>query len=282
MNISLDDLIKRCLAEDIGPGDLTTEALIGPDVRARGELRARENGVVAGLPVAGRVFAMVDEGIVFTPRVADGAVVAAGETLAAVAGPARGILIGERLALNFLQRLSGIATLTARLGELIAEYPARLVDTRKTTPGLRVLEKYAVRAGGGHNHRFGLYDGILIKDNHIAVAGGVDTAVRAARAAAPHTLRIEVEADTLAQVEEAVTAGADIILLDNMDPLTVRRAVEQAAGRCLLEASGGINMNNIAAYAAAGVDYISLGQLTHSAPALDIGLDLTAEGAAKA
>ncbi|MDI6710654.1 MAG: carboxylating nicotinate-nucleotide diphosphorylase [Thermoanaerobacterales bacterium] len=276
----LDDLIRRCLAEDVGPGDLTTEALVDPGARARGEFRVREDGVVAGLPVAARVFALVDERIVFTPHVAEGTRVTAGETLAVVEGPARGILTGERLALNFLQRLCGIATLTARLAVLIAGHPARLLDTRKTTPGLRALEKYAVRAGGGHNHRFGLYDGILIKDNHILVAGGVREAVARARAAAPHTLRIEVEAETLEQVEEALDAGSDVILLDNMDPATVRRAVELVGGRCLLEASGGIRESNIAAFAATGVDYISLGALTHSARALDIGLDFIPEGAA--
>jgi len=279
-NAGLDDLIKRSLAEDIGPGDLTTEAVVDPDVRARGEFRVREDGVAAGLPVAERVFALVDGRISFTPLVAEGARVTAGDVLATVEGPARGILTAERVALNFLQRLCGIATLAARLADLIAAYPARLLDTRKTTPGLRALEKYAVRIGGGHNHRFGLYDGILIKDNHIIVAGGVREAVARARAAAPHTLRIEVEASTLEEVEEALAAGADIILLDNMDPATVRRAVELAGGRCLLEASGGINERNIVEFAATGVDFISLGALTHSARALDIGLDFIPEGTA--
>lgn len=269
----LTPLIDMCLAEDIGGGDLTTRVLVEPATMAAGRVVLREAGVVAGLPVAACVFQRLSRDIVFRPLAIDGERCPAGRVLAEVSGEASAILSGERLALNFLQRLSGIATATAHLVDRVAGFAARIVDTRKTTPGLRVLEKYAVRAGGGGNHRFGLFDGVLIKDNHLVLAGGVTKAVRAARAKAPHTVRIEVEVEDLAGVEEALAAGADIILLDNMDVDTMARAVALVDGRALTEASGGISGATVATVAACGVDFISVGALTHSARALDIGLD---------
>jgi len=271
----LTPLIDRCLAEDTGGGDLTTLALVEPGTRATGRIVLREPGVVAGLPVAAKVFERLSPDIVFSPRVREGESCPKGRVLAVVSGDAAAILGGERLALNFLQRLSGIATATRRLVDLVAGYSTRIVDTRKTTPGLRLLEKYAVRAGGGYNHRFGLFDGVLIKDNHLVLAGGVARAVRAARARAPHTVRIEVEVEDLAGVEEALSAGADIILLDNMDLETMARAVALVGGRALTEASGGITEATVAAVAASGVDFISVGALTHSVRSLDIGLDFS-------
>lgn len=272
----LEQLIDRCLAEDIGPGDITTDSVVPPELVTTGFIKARQEGVVAGLPVAGAVFRRLDPELVFNPLVAEGADVDAGTVLVRLEGRARSILTGERLALNFLQRLSGVATITRRLVRLVDGYPVRLVDTRKTTPGLRVLEKYAVRVGGGHNHRLGLFDAVLIKDNHIRAAGGIRQAVERARQALPHTVKIEVETEDLAGVAEALEAGADIIMLDNMDTGTMARAVEMVRGRALLEASGGITGQTLPAVAATGVDVISVGALTHSAPALDISLDLGA------
>jgi nicotinate-nucleotide pyrophosphorylase (carboxylating) len=272
--IEIDHLIRMALAEDIRSGDLTTCATVPADARATGALRTRDSGVVAGLDVARRVFALLDPEIHFQARVRDGDPVKRGDVLATVSGPARPILSGERVALNFLRHLSGIATRTRRLKDLTAPHPVRLVDTRKTTPGLRTLEKYAVCVGGGHNHRFGLDDGILIKDNHIAMAGGIAAAVRAARNVAPHTLKVEVEVEDLAGVREALEAGADIILLDNMPPGLLREAVRMVDKRVPLEASGNIGEHNIAEIARTGVDIISVGRLTHSVPVLDIGLDL--------
>ncbi|SFR09307.1 carboxylating nicotinate-nucleotide diphosphorylase [Desulfoscipio geothermicus] len=271
---ALHELIDRCLAEDIGPGDLTTNSIVPHRMQVTGFIKAKQDGVVAGLPVARAVFHRLDPELEFLSQVNEGARVRAGEVLGRLCGRARTILTGERLALNFLQRLSGIATVTANLVELVRDYPARIVDTRKTTPGLRLLEKYAVRVGGGHNHRLGLYDAVLIKDNHIRVAGGIANAVRRARASIPHTAKIEVETEDLAGVAQALEAGADIIMLDNMDPETMAVAVRQVNGRALLEASGGISAQTIRAVAATGVDIISVGALTHSAPALDISLDV--------
>ncbi|MBF7082806.1 carboxylating nicotinate-nucleotide diphosphorylase [Desulfallas sp. Bu1-1] len=271
---ALNQLIDRCLAEDTGTGDLTTDSIVPPDLNAVGYIKAKQNGVVAGLPVARAVFRRLDPELEFLPRVAEGARVKTGEVLVQLNGRARTILTGERLALNFLQRLSGIATLTSRLVELVRDYPVRIVDTRKTTPGLRLLEKYAVRVGGGHNHRLGLFDAVLIKDNHIRVAGGIRTAVERARKAVPHTAKIEVEVEDLDGVAEALEAGADIIMLDNMDPKTMSAAVQMVNGRALVEASGGISTANIQAVAASGVDIISVGALTHSVTALDISLDV--------
>ena len=269
-------IVDLALAEDIGPGDVTTLATVPRDAQARATMLAKSAGVISGLGVAGFVFLRVDPTVSFTPTVADGTRVATRTVIAELAGPARSLLTAERVALNLIQRLSGVATATARYVEAVAGTNARIVDTRKTTPGLRQLEKQAVRDGGGHNHRVGLADGVLIKDNHLAAIGGPDRVRRAvcqARTFAPHTLRIEVEVTTLAEVEEALAAGADVILLDNMDVATMRRAVEVVAGRALLEASGGVNLDTVRAIAETGVDLISVGALTHSAPALDISLN---------
>ncbi|KUK41306.1 MAG: Nicotinate-nucleotide pyrophosphorylase [Clostridia bacterium 62_21] len=271
---ALDELIRRALEEDIGPGDLTTAAVVPAAARAAGVFLCKEQGVVAGLFVSARVFALLDPAVRFAARVAEGAAVKAGDVLAEVEGPARPLLTGERVALNFLRHLSGIATRTAGMVALVKDYPVRIVDTRKTTPGLRALEKYAVRAGGGYNHRFGLYDGVLIKDNHIRAAGGITAALRAVRAAVPHTVKIEVEVEDLAGVKEALAAGADAILLDNMPPEMMREAVRLVGGRAVLEASGGITEANVVEVAATGVDIISAGALTHSVRALDISLEL--------
>ncbi len=273
-NIVLEDLIDRVLKEDIGTGDVTTNSIVPPDYTTIGFIHAKEPGVVAGLPVAGAVFRRLSPHISFQIRVREGERVQAGQLLARVEGEARAILSGERVALNLLQRMSGIATYTARLVELIREFKAKIVDTRKTTPGLRILEKYAVRVGGALNHRFGLYDAVLIKDNHIKVAGSITRAVELARANIPYTMKVEVEVENLAGVEEALAAGADIIMLDNMDIPTMTRAVELVGGRAFLEASGRINEQNIVEVARTGVDFISLGALTHSARSLDISLDV--------
>jgi nicotinate-nucleotide pyrophosphorylase (carboxylating) len=268
-----DPLIESALAEDIGREDITTNAVIDADATWSGTIVARENGVIAGLPVAQRVFALVDSQITWTPLVQDGACVAGGTRLAELRGPARGLLTGERVALNFLGRLSGIATLTRRYVEAVGTLRARITDTRKTTPGLRVLERYAVRAGGGANHRLRLVDAVLIKDNHLAAAGSVGQAVERARAHSPSGTIVEVECDTLEQVSDAIAAGADAVLLDNMDDATMERAVCMARGAAIVEASGGMTIERAAAAARAGVDVISVGALTHSARALDVALD---------
>lgn len=270
----LDRLIDMALEEDLGPGDITTESIVPETLWARAEFIAREEGVVAGLPVAGRVFKRLDLETEFRAEVTEGSAVKAGAVLAVVAGRARTILTGERVALNFVRHLSGIATRTRRLVAAVEGLRAVVLDTRKTTPGLRALEKYAVRAGGGRNHRFGLFDGILIKDNHIRAAGGIKEAVARARARAPHTLKVEVEVQSLDEVEEALAAGADIIMLDNMPVAAMREAVRRIGGRALVEASGGITEENIREVAATGVDFISVGALTHSARALDISLEI--------
>ncbi|MFZ5633945.1 MAG: carboxylating nicotinate-nucleotide diphosphorylase [Bacillota bacterium] len=272
--VLLKKIVSRALREDIGTGDITTQSIVSENFTAVGFIRAKESGVVAGLDVAGEVFLQLCPDISYQPGVKDGERVVAGQLLARVEGNAGAILTGERVALNFLQRMSGIATRTAYLAELIAGEKARLVDTRKTTPGIRVLEKYAVRAGGGHNHRFGLYDAILIKDNHIKVAGSISEAISRAKARAPFSMSIEVEVESLEGVEEAIRAGADIIMLDNMDPATMKKAVELVDGRALLEASGGINEETIQGVAQTGVDFISVGSLTHSVKSLDISLDV--------
>jgi nicotinate-nucleotide pyrophosphorylase (carboxylating) len=264
------------LAEDIGGGDITSALIVAAGRRARGRLLAKAAGVISGLEVAGEILRRVDPTIIFTPLVADGDTVAAMNPIATVEGLARNLLTGERVALNLLQRLSGVATLTA-LCRCSARNRARVVDTRKTTPVLRVLEKAAVRHGGGHNHRFGLTDGVLIKDNHLAAVGGADRVTRAvslARQGAPHTLRIEIEVTTLDELAQALEAGADIVLLDNMEIADLRTAVAMTDGQALLEASGGVTLESVAEIAATRVDLISVGALTHSAPALDISLDL--------
>jgi len=273
----IDAIIASALAEDIHTGDITTTALLTKSRQISGFLRAKEELVVSGLGVAGRVFAMLDNGAVFTPLAGDGDRVAAGTVIARISGDAAMLLQGERVALNLLQRMCGVATLTSRYVQAVAGTRARIVDTRKTTPGLRVLEKYSVRVGGGINHRTGLYDGVLIKENHIVAAGGITEAVKRARAYIPHTLKIEIETETLDEVREAVAAGADIIMLDNMDTVTMKTAVEFIAGRALVEASGGVNLQSVRAIAETGVDIISVGALTHSAPSMDISMLLEAE-----
>lgn len=269
------EIARRALSEDVGTGDVTTLYTVSPSTRAEAVILAKSAGVVAGLPVAAAVFLQVDSSLVIESQVEEGAHVQPGQTLMTISGAAQSILTGERVALNFVQHLSGIATKTARFVELAAGTRARIVDTRKTTPGLRALEKYAVRVGGGHNHRFGLYDAVLIKDNHIAASGSITQAVQNAFAQAPHTMTVTVECDTLAQVQEAVDAGADIVLLDNMTTVQMEQAIEIVAGQAATEASGGVNEDTVAAIALTGVDIISVGALTHSAPALDISLDLS-------
>lgn len=271
------DLIKRALEEDIWTGDITTEATIPEERQAVARVWTKVDGVIAGLPLFKQVFLQVDPTLQVELLVGDGFVATAGATLAHISGSARSILQAERVALNFLQRLSGIATRTSRLAEAIKFYQARIVDTRKTTPGLRMLEKYAVRMGGGYNHRFGLYDAVLIKDNHIAVAGGIKEAVTAVRRRIGHTTKIEVEVETLEQLCEALESRADIIMLDNMSIDTMKEAVKQAHGKAILEASGGISEENIVEVAKTGVDYISVGAITHSVRALDISLDIALE-----
>ncbi|MDH7478548.1 MAG: carboxylating nicotinate-nucleotide diphosphorylase [Syntrophomonadaceae bacterium] len=274
--IWLEAVVAGALAEDLGSGDLTTSAIVPAGQQTRGIIYSKDRGVLAGLEVARRVFKRLDREIGFFPRLADGDRLEPGVEIAEVQGSARAILSGERVALNFLQRLSGIATLTARCAGRLNGSFTRIVDTRKTTPGLRALEKYAVRVGGGFNHRFGLYDMVLIKDNHIKLAGGIREAVERVRARVSPMVRIEVEVETLAQLEEALEAGVDIIMLDNMSQEQLRQSVERARGQVLLEASGGIREEDLPAVAGTGVDFISLGALTHSAPALDISLDLLA------
>ncbi len=271
---SLDPLIDLAFDEDIGIGDITTEATVPPTQEGIGTLLAKSSGIVAGLPVAERVFARLDAKLTFRTLVSDGDAVKAGTPIAEVQGSAKTILMGERTALNFLQRLSGIATLTAQFVEAVSDYDTKIVDTRKTAAGWRAVQKYAVGVGGGSNHRFGLYDGVLIKDNHIVAAGGVENAVRRAREIVPHTAKIEIEIETVDQVEEALAAGADILLLDNM-PLGIMRGVVQEVGdRVITEASGGITLDQVQAVAATGVDLISVGALTHSAMPMDISLTL--------
>ena len=271
----LEPLLRAALQEDLGrAGDITTDALIPEAAQASAQLVARQPGIVAGLALAEMAFRLVDPALRFATAVPDGCRITPGETIARIEGPARGILTGERVALNFLGHLSGIATATASIVQAIAHTHARITCTRKTTPGLRAVEKYAVRCGGGANHRFGLDDAILIKDNHIAIAGGIGPALARARAHAGHLVKIEIEVDTLAQLEEVLAMGADAILLDNMGPAQLAEAVRMVAGRAVTEASGGITLETAPAVAEAGVDLISAGWLTHSAVVLDIGLDI--------
>jgi nicotinate-nucleotide pyrophosphorylase (carboxylating) len=270
----LDRLIDLALEEDLGTGDVTTRALIPPDLQGEANLRAKETLVAAGLPAAALVFHRVDPALSFQTAVPEGQEVQPGTVLARVIGPVQSILSAERVALNFLQRLSGVATLTRKLAALVAGTGAVLVDTRKTTPGWRALEKYAVRVGGGRNHRFGLYDGVLIKNNHLSAVGSVSAAVRQAREQAHQLLKIEVEVTDLTGLTEALAAGADIIMLDNMDEATMKQAVELTNGRALVEASGGMTAKRLPGVAATGVNFISMGRLTHSATAMDIHLRL--------
>ncbi len=271
--MALDARLRDFLQEDIGHVDLTATLMVDEAMTGRFEMRAREPMTIAGLAVAARVFSLYDAGIDIERLAADGQTVPEGAVLMRLQGPARSLLTVERTALNLIQHLSGIATLTARYVERIAGTGAQLVDTRKTTPGLRALEKHAVACGGGRNHRLGLDSGVMLKDNHIAVCGGIAEAVARARSRVPVLTRIEVECDRLDQVEEALAAGADVIMLDNMPVETMRRAVELVDGRVPLEASGGVRLETIRDIAETGVDFISVGRITQSAPAVDIGLD---------
>ncbi|MCL6642340.1 MAG: carboxylating nicotinate-nucleotide diphosphorylase [Candidatus Bipolaricaulota bacterium] len=299
---ALRELIERALREDLGSGDVTTEAICESDQMGRAVIRTKEPCVVAGVPVAHIVFETLDSQIEFTPRVRDGERLSAHQTIAEIKGQLRAILMGERTALNFLQRLSGIATTTARYVEAVRDFSVKILDTRKTAPGLRILDKYAVRVGGGQNHRLGLFDGVLIKTNHIRAAGGIVRAIERARRLAPTTLKIEVEVKDLTELQEALEAGADIIMLDNMALDEMRRAVQlvkgpnplspfpkeeggkaplPASGRGwgrgpLLEASGGVTLENLREIAATGVDFISVGALTHSVQAIDMHLEVLA------
>ncbi|MYA72475.1 carboxylating nicotinate-nucleotide diphosphorylase, partial [Candidatus Poribacteria bacterium] len=267
---ALDPLIELAFEEDIGIGDITTEATVPPTQKGIGTLLAKSEGIVAGLPVAERVFEKLDATLTFRRLVKEGDAVVSDTPIAEVQGSAKTILIGERTALNFLQRLSGIATLTAQFVETVAGYDTKIVDTRKTAAGWRAAQKYAVRVGRAQNHRFGLYDGVLIKDNHIVAAGGIGNAVQRARQTVPHTAKIEVEVETVEQVDEALEAGADILLLDNMPPGLMQRVVQEVSNRAVTEASGGITLDTVKAVAATGVDFISVGALTHSAMPMDI------------
>jgi len=271
-NIYIDEIIMSALKEDMSLGDITTDNLIDKTAVSRARLIAKENGVIAGLDVAERVFKLLDNGIEFTRHVEDGASVKKGDIIAGVAGSTAVLLKGERTALNFLQRLSGIASKTGEFCEKVKDLPVRIVDTRKTTPGLRFLEKYAIRAGGGHNHRFSLSDGVLIKDNHIKAAGSIRKAIELARRNIPHTIKIEVEAESLEQVKEALESKADIIMLDNMSLEMMKEAVRLIDKRALVEASGNVNLHTVRDIALTGVDIISVGELTHSVKAMDISM----------
>lgn len=269
-------LVDAALAADLGPGDVTTRLVVARDAVGHGVLEARQDLVVCGLPVAEAVFRAVDPSLELTPRVADGDVVTAGTVIADVRGPLRGLLSGERTALNFLMRMCGVATLSRRYVEAVAGTGAEIVDTRKTLPGWRVLDKYAVATGGATNHRVGLYDGILLKDNHVAIAGGVVPAVKTALANAPAGLRVQVEVESESDAVAAVEAGADFLLLDNCAPPVLRAIVDRLQGRALLEASGGVHLENVREVAETGVGRISIGALTHSAPAADLALEIAA------
>ncbi|RWI90025.1 MAG: carboxylating nicotinate-nucleotide diphosphorylase [Mesorhizobium sp.] len=277
--IIMEPIVRGALLEDLGrAGDITSDAIIPADCKATLALNARQAGVVAGLDLVMFAFLLVDPGISMQLRCPEGGKVSAGETIAVVSGPARSLLTAERTALNFLCKMSGIATATAALVNAVRGHNAKIVCTRKTTPGLRVLEKYAVRAGGGANHRFALDDAVLIKDNHIAIAGDIRTAIERARAAIGHMVKIEVEVDTLDQLEMALQVGVDAVLLDNMSVEDLAQAVAMVGGRAITEASGRVTRASAAAIAATGVDLISVGWLTHSAPILDIGLDMPVDG----
>jgi len=273
-NILVDKIIEQALLEDIGTGDITTESIIPSNLKAKGIIKTSEEGIVAGLDIACLVFRKLDSDITFQEKIKDGTKVARGKVLADITGPARTILKGERVALNFLQRMSGIATITSKFCQEVKDFPIRIVDTRKTTPGLRILEKYAVCMGGGHNHRFGLYDAVLIKDNHLALAGGIKLAVNSVRKQISHTVKIEVEVENLSQLQEALEMKVDIIMLDNMNLDAMREAVKMVKGETLIEASGGITLEKVRKIAQTGVDLISIGALTHSVKSLDISMEI--------
>ncbi len=268
------ETVRRALEEDLGAGDITSLALFTTADQGHGMILAKQEGIIAGLPVAELVFKLCPPGCAFIPLVPDGERVQAGQEVARVEGPLLATLGGERVALNFLQRMSGIATLTSLYVEKVKPYKARICDTRKTVPGLRLLDKYAVRMGGGINHRWNLGDAVLLKDNHIKVAGSISEAIKRVRGVIPLTTKVEVEVETLEQVAQALKGGADLILLDNMDIPEMREAVKLAQGYALVEASGGITLDRVTEVAATGVDFISVGALTHSVPALDLSLEL--------
>lgn len=270
--IGLDDFLLCALKEDVGTGDITTNCCIPAENCSEAYFLAKEDGVICGIDIAQRVFSILDKNITVIPKMKDGDLVKNGDIIAVVFGPSRGILTGERVALNLIQRLSGTATATAKAVASIAGTNTKIADTRKSTPCLRVLEKYAVRVGGGHNHRFNLSDGVLIKDNHISAAGGISSAVNAARAAVPHVMKIEVETETLDEVKQALDAGADIIMLDNMSIELMTKAVSLVDGKALTEASGNMGEKDLWEVAKTGVDFISIGALTHSVKSLDISL----------
>ncbi len=272
LDLNLNDLIEKALKEDVGTGDITTLSTIPADKTITGRFIAKETGILCGVDVVRAVFAFVDPTIKLDFANRDGDKIVKGDVIATVSGLARSILTGERLALNLLQHMSGVATRTSEAVEKVQGTGARIADTRKTTPGLRVLEKYAVKCGGGSNHRFNLADGVLIKDNHIEAAGGITAAVEMARRNIPHTLKIEVEIETFQQLNEALAAGADIIMLDNMSNEDMKKAVEIVGGRAITEASGNMGEKDLRAVAETGVDLISIGALTHSVKALDISL----------
>jgi nicotinate-nucleotide pyrophosphorylase (carboxylating) len=275
IRLLVEPIVRAALAEDLGrAGDITTDAVVPADARIDAVIAARQPGVLAGLDAALMAFELLDPALELKRLVPDGARVERGQLVARISGPARPVLAAERTALNLLCRLSGVATATRSLADAVTGHKAKIVCTRKTTPGLRILEKEAVRLGGGANHRFGLDDAMLIKDNHVAMAGGVVPALKRAKAAAGHLVKIELEVDTLDQLAEALGEGFDAVLLDNMDPPTLHRAVEMVAGRAITEASGRITRETVPAIAAAGVDLISSGWITHSAPILDLGLDV--------
>lgn len=271
---TLDALIESALAEDIGAGDVTTDAVIPVDMTCRGKIVCKEDGVIAGLSVAARVFALVDERITFDAKTKDGEKVQEDQIVARISGPARGMLKAERVALNFLQHLSGVATMTARYVKAVDGTKTKILDTRKTTPGLRGLEKYATRIGGADNHRMGLFDAVLVKDTHLALVGGITPSLRAVRKAYPDTA-INVEVSNIQELEQALNDKAPRILLDNFAPGQVREAMQLIRGRAVVEISGGVQVNNARAYALAGADYISVGALTHSATALDFSMKVT-------
>lgn len=270
----IKETVKRALEEDLGIGDITSDSVLSENFNTSAIFLVKSPGIIAGLPVVTEVWHQLDPGLIFTTEVKDGAFVSTGTEIAKISGPVKSILAGERVALNFLQRLSGIATKTARLVKLVEGFPVKVVDTRKTTPGLRILEKYAVLQGGGHNHRFNLADAVLIKDNHIAACGSILEAVKRARAAVPHTMTIEVEVENEMQTREALEAKADIIMLDNMTPEQMTAMVRLINGKAIVEASGNINESTIKEVAATGVNIISVGAITHSVTALDISLDI--------
>ncbi len=268
----VDRIIEYALREDLGDGDITTNVLATEKEDSKAVIRAKARGVIAGLPITKRVFQKLDHTVVCVDNIGDGENIKPGDIISEINGGTRALLSGERLALNILQRLSGIATLTSRYVKAVEGLPVKILDTRKTAPGLRILDKYAVSVGGGYNHRFGLFDGVLIKDNHIEIAGGISEAVAVIRKKYRQKYKIEVETSDIEQVKEALIAGADIIMLDNMSREQMRKAVRLIDRNALVEASGGINIKNVREVAETGVDFISVGALTHSAPALDIGL----------